>query len=284
MRHRLSQFDDGSEVRSRPKRTVHGTIPLNTVTPSEVKLDDQRCDSPISCCVSHRSSISMDSGCISVSSDPRKLSVEERCKQLEESPTNDGHHRIVATAIESTTALRCPETKRYPRNCQRPKSMCCAAFPDESNTLLVDSRSFSQITPPPIHRNFTAVTRCESLQVRINLPIIGCTYKIVKDLPMSPVRVAVGQSPMLQTKPTLYISQEPSSPPHTRIRNPQKPSQMESCLLPKAEPQQSVFHASRVFVERSPRDTRQRVESMEKVDSDEDSTHVAQPAIVVSRY
>lgn len=40
----------------------------------------------------------------------------------------------------------------------------CAAFPKES-PLLVDAYSFSQITPPPMHRKFSSVARSESVQV-----------------------------------------------------------------------------------------------------------------------
>lgn len=40
----------------------------------------------------------------------------------------------------------------------------CSDYPDE-NTALVDSFSFSQITPPPVHRKFTTIGRSESVQV-----------------------------------------------------------------------------------------------------------------------
>ncbi|KHN76634.1 hypothetical protein Tcan_14914 [Toxocara canis] len=266
-----------------------------------IKLEDSRCDSPVSCCVSHRSSVSMDSGCVSISSDPRvcnfstqspmsystyrKLSIEERCKQFEQHAVNDENQRIVATAIESTTALRCRGAKRYVKNWQRPKSMC-AAFPEE-NSVLVDSRSFSQITPPPIHRKFTTVARCESVQTRRPYMAGSCLDvrpTLIKDSPVAPTRFAVNQSPVLQAKPSLFVPPTPSSPPHIRIRNPQKPPQPMP-RVSQSEPQ-SIFHASRVFVDRSPRNARQRPKSMynlERVDSDEDSAHLAQPAIVISR-
>lgn len=134
----------------------------------------------------------------------RKLSIEEQRKKVEQNAATDENPRIVvsfsqmllpkelpfpvptvfifqefhefssfrkhlerndfkATAIESTTAVRCHGPKRYMKNWQRPKSMC-SSYPDE-NAVIVDSHSFSQITPPPIHRKFTTVGRSESVQV-----------------------------------------------------------------------------------------------------------------------
>ncbi|VDM42817.1 unnamed protein product [Toxocara canis] len=295
MRLRLAHVGESAEVKSRVKRAQLTTTSV-PVHHAEIKLEDSRCDSPVSCCVSHRSSVSMDSGCVSISSDPstqspmsystyRKLSIEERCKQFEQHAVNDENQRIVATAIESTTALRCRGAKRYVKNWQRPKSMC-AAFPEE-NSVLVDSRSFSQITPPPIHRKFTTVARCESVQTRRPYMAGSCLDvrpTLIKDSPVAPTRFAVNQSPVLQAKPSLFVPPTPSSPPHIRIRNPQKPPQPMP-RVSQSEPQ-SIFHASRVFVDRSPRNARQRPKSMynlERVDSDEDSAHLAQPAIVISR-
>uniref|UniRef100_A0A9J2PH41 Uncharacterized protein n=1 Tax=Ascaris lumbricoides TaxID=6252 RepID=A0A9J2PH41_ASCLU len=302
MRLHLAHVGEPTEVKSRAKRAQITTATAPPLHQAEIKLDDSRCDSPMSCCVSHRSSVSMDSGCVSISSDPsshspmsystyRKLSIEERCKQFEQNTVSDENQRIVATAIESTTALRCRGAKRYVKNWQRPKSMC-AAFPEE-NCILVDSHSFSQITPPPMHRKITTVARCESVQYLICAQarrpyIAGSCLDVrstfVEDPPVAPIRFAVNQSPVLQAKPSLFVPPTPSSPPHTRIRNPQKPPQP----LPRVsqlEPQ-SIFHASRVFVDRSPRNARQRPKSMfslERVDSDEDSSHLAQPAVVLSR-
>ncbi|VDK43223.1 unnamed protein product [Gongylonema pulchrum] len=127
----------------------------------------------------------MDSGCVSVSSDLstqstmpystyRKLSLEEQRKKCDQNVDTvkdatliDENPRIVATAIESTTAVRCHGPKRYTKNWPRPKSMCCD-YADE-NTPMVDSLSFSQITPPPVHRKFTAAAansgRSENTQV-----------------------------------------------------------------------------------------------------------------------
>uniref|UniRef100_A0A1I7VVJ5 PEHE domain-containing protein n=1 Tax=Loa loa TaxID=7209 RepID=A0A1I7VVJ5_LOALO len=214
---------------------------------TEIKLNDLRCDSPVSCCVSHRSSVSMDSGCVSLSSDfssqspmpsntNRKFSLEDQRKKTEQNVTTaevetDENSQLVAMAIESTTALRCNDTKCC-TNWPRPKSMYFN-YP-VGKAVVVDSLSFSQITPPPTHRKFFTIGRSESVQK----PLKNC-----------------------QITPQQSVNLQPD--------------------------RQSIFHASRIFLNRSPRIMqcgKQRM-NIDKYDSDEESPRLlrAQPAVVLSR-
>lgn len=63
-------------------------------------------------------------------------------------------------AIESTTALRC-YGKKSGTNLPRLKSICS----NNEKGFVVDSLSFSQITPPLIHRKLFATEKSKNVQV-----------------------------------------------------------------------------------------------------------------------
>uniref|UniRef100_A0A0N5AZ74 Uncharacterized protein n=1 Tax=Syphacia muris TaxID=451379 RepID=A0A0N5AZ74_9BILA len=222
MRLRLSRF---TELSKKQNSTVNKRVDSITAASNS---EETRSESPISCCFSHRSSVSVDSGCASIASDPsvssngstiayNNYSTKSNDGQTENSEnitSMKNNQEIVATAIESATALRCHGTKRYIRHWQRPKSLC--AFLE--NNLLVDSYSFSQITPPPMHRKITTpVARSESVQTRRPPIAESCCD----------VRLDTAKQYLLTPMP--FLNRQP----------------------------QPVFHASRVFVERSsPRNRR----------------------------
>ncbi|VBB25629.1 unnamed protein product [Acanthocheilonema viteae] len=228
---------------------------------TEIKLNDLRCDSPMSCCISHRSSISMDSGCVSLSSDfsshspmlsntNRKFSLEDQRKKTDQNVTTgkvetDENPQLVAKAIESTTAMRCHRIKCC-TNWSRSKSMCFNDS-DENNAVVIDSLSFSQITPPPIHRKFFTVGRSESVQTR---PCLADIHSPQKE--QSPICFPINQSSVLNAKPiAISLSSKIPTSPCMRLRDPQIPLQNSRVI---SHPDsQSIFHASRIFVDRSPR-------------------------------
>ncbi|EJD76389.1 hypothetical protein LOAG_16679 [Loa loa] len=275
---------------------------------TEIKLNDLRCDSPVSCCVSHRSSVSMDSGCVSLSSDfssqspmpsntNRKFSLEDQRKKTEQNVTTaevetDENSQLVAMAIESTTALRCNDTKCC-TNWPRPKSMYFN-YP-VGKAVVVDSLSFSQITPPPTHRKFFTIGRSESVQT--HRPCLAMSYidthsPIMLQEEQSPKLFSLNQSPMLHAKPvTISLSSKIPSSPYMRLKDPYKP--LKNCQITPQQSvnlqpdRQSIFHASRIFLNRSPRIMqcgKQRM-NIDKYDSDEESPRLlrAQPAVVLSR-
>uniref|UniRef100_A0A915PJF2 Uncharacterized protein n=1 Tax=Setaria digitata TaxID=48799 RepID=A0A915PJF2_9BILA len=297
MRIRLPQKTD--------KEQLHENIEKHKEPPvinsqNEMKSNELRCDSPVSCCVSHRSSISMDSGCVSLSSDlsnqspmpcngNQKFSLEDHRKKTEQKMAitedeSDENPLLVAMVIESTTALRCHGKKCY--NCPRPKSLC-SSHPDEN--AVVDSLSFSQITPPPIHRKFFTVGRSESVQTRRPCLAKSCT-DIHSPTPLqreqSPARFPVNQSSVVHAKPiTVSLSSKIPAPSYMRLRDSQ--TVVHNSRVVTHPDNQSIFHASRIFVDRSPRIVQcpKQCTNIERYDSDEESPRLlrAQPAVVLSR-
>uniref|UniRef100_A0A0R3RGI6 Centriolar coiled coil protein 110kDa n=1 Tax=Elaeophora elaphi TaxID=1147741 RepID=A0A0R3RGI6_9BILA len=293
-RNNEEQARDGS---GKPKESSD----VNSQT--EMKFSDLRCDSPVSCCVSHRSSVSMDSGCVSLSSDfssqspmpsstSRKFSLEDQRKKTDQQVTTaevetDENQQLVAMVIESTTALHCHKTK-CATNWPRSKSMCFNCT-DENSAIVVDSLSFSQITPPPIHRKFFTVGRSENVQTR--RPCLATSsadihFPIMLRKEQSPTCFPVNQSPMLNAKPiAISLSSKIPTSPYMRLRDPQKP--LQNSRVKSHHDSQSIFHASRIFVDHSPRIVQCRKQRMniERFDSDEESPRLlrAQPAVVLSR-
>ncbi|VDN92480.1 unnamed protein product [Brugia pahangi] len=289
--HRINgeQSSDGSEKHKQSSA-------LNVQT--EIKLNDLRCDSPVSCCVSHRSSVSMDSGCVSLSSDfssqspissntNRKFSLEDQQKKIEQNVItaeieNDENPQLVATAIESTTALRYNGTKHC-KNWPRSKSMCFNYL--DENTTVIDSLSFSQITPPPIHRKFFTIGKLESVQIHrpsLTTSCVDIHSPITMQRDQSPTRFPVNQSSLLYAKPiAIPLSSKIPTSPYMRLRNSKK-SLQNSRITPHHE-SQSIFHASRVFVDRSPRTIKcgKQCVNSEKYDANEESPRLlrAQPAV-----
>uniref|UniRef100_A0A1I8F0S0 Uncharacterized protein n=1 Tax=Wuchereria bancrofti TaxID=6293 RepID=A0A1I8F0S0_WUCBA len=269
---------------------------------TEIKLNDLRCDSPVSCCVSHRSSVSMDSGCVSLSSDfssqspmssntNRKFSLEDQQKKTEQNVItaeieNDENPQLVATAIESTTALRCNGTKHC-KNWPRSKSMYFNYL--DENAVVVDSLSFSQITPPPIHRKFFTIGKLESVQIHRPSLTTSCVDNhppITLQKDQSLMRFPINQSSLLYANPiAIPLSSKIPTSPYMRLRNSKK-SLQNSRTTPHHE-SQSIFHASRVFVDRSPRTVQcgKQCVNIEKYDANEESPRLlrAQPAVVLSR-
>ncbi|VDN58893.1 unnamed protein product [Dracunculus medinensis] len=261
----------------------------------ETKLDELRCESPMSSCVSHRSSVSMDSGCVSMSSDRsshspmsygayRKISLGEMCKRPEYSITlQDENQRIVATAIESTTALRCLRQKPSVMNYEHTASACTNSSDDDP--ALLDSTSFAQLTPPPLHRKPVTVARAETL--KINRPCyfarhVNSSRSAARDQAVS-ISHFVNRSPLSQSRILNEIPPIQNGSPNLRVRNSQKTQQTTTSQI-KQEPQ--TYYASRVFVDRSPRNSRPRPKSMFLSDfneAQEDGHHIALPAIVLSR-
>ncbi|VDM09035.1 unnamed protein product [Wuchereria bancrofti] len=264
----------------------------------QIKLNDLRCDSPVSCCVSHRSSVSMDSGCVSLSSDfssqspmssntNRKFSLEDQQKKTEQNVItaeieNDENPQLVATAIESTTALRCNGTKHC-KNWPRSKSMYFNYL--DENAVVVDSLSFSQITPPPIHRKFFTIGKLESVQIHRPSLTTSCVDNhppITLQKDQSLMRFPINQSSLLYANPiAIPLSSKIPTSPYMRLRNSKK-SLQNSRTTPHHE-SQSIFHASRVFVDRSPRTVQcgKQCVNIEKYDANEESPRLlrAQPAV-----
>ncbi|VDK68344.1 unnamed protein product [Onchocerca ochengi] len=262
----------------------------------EIKLNDLRCDSPVSCCVSHRSSISMDSGCVSLSSDfsnqspmscntCRKFSLDDQRKKTEQNVAieNDENQQLVAMAIKSTTA-QCCHGRKCCTNGRKPKSTCFS-YPDE-NTIVVDSLSFSQITPPPIHRKFFTTRRSDSVQAHRPCLATSCidirSPISLQKQQQAPTHLPVNQSPMLHAKPiSISLSSKIPTSPYMRLRDAQK-SLKNSRVIQNGD-NQSIFRASRIFVDHSSRIV-QCPKHIERYDSDEESPRLlrAQPAVLPS--
>uniref|UniRef100_A0A8R1U253 Uncharacterized protein n=1 Tax=Onchocerca volvulus TaxID=6282 RepID=A0A8R1U253_ONCVO len=262
----------------------------------QIKLNDLRCDSPVSCCVSHRSSISMDSGCVSLSSDfsnqspmscntCRKFSLDDQRKKTEQNVAieNDENQQLVAMAIKSTTA-QCCHGRKCCTNGRKPKSTCFS-YPDE-NTIVVDSLSFSQITPPPIHRKFFTTRRSDSVQAHRPCLATSCidirSPISLQKQQQAPTHLPVNQSPMLHAKPiSISLSSKIPTSPYMRLRDAQK-SLKNSRVIQNGD-NQSIFRASRIFVDHSSRIV-QCPKHIERYDSDEESPRLlrAQPAVLPS--
>ncbi|KAM3721205.1 putative cyclin-F1-1 [Dirofilaria immitis] len=273
---------------------------LNVNSQTEIKPNDLRCDSPVSCSLSHRSSVSMDSGCVSLSSDfssqssmpsnaNRNFSSENQHKEIEQNSTieTDESQQLVTMAIKSTTALCC-QGKKCCTNWPRPKSICINC--SNENSVVVDSLSFSQITPPPIHRKFFAVGRTENVQIRRPCVATSCIdihSPILLQKKRSPIHLPVNQPPVLHAKPiSISLSSKIPSSPYMRIKDSQK-SLQNSRLIQHYGGNQSIFHASRIFVDRSSHIVQypKQCKNIERYDSDEESSQLlrAQPAVVLSR-
>ncbi|KAK5968840.1 hypothetical protein GCK32_014327 [Trichostrongylus colubriformis] len=195
-------------------------------------LPSTRCSSPS---ISHRSSVSCDSGCSSVYSNEtssntrpmpysiyRKLSIEQ--KEVVPTESNDAVTPIpiVATTIASTTSLRSDRIARaWRRQQQRPRSMFDHS-PERSprRDSMIDTTSFMQITPPPVHRK------------------MGVAGQPPRS-PLAPIRLSVNTSP-------------PASRP---LRTAQRPDIVK---VSKVENADMVFRASRIFVDRSPQQDRRQ--------------------------
>ncbi|KHJ81036.1 hypothetical protein OESDEN_19282 [Oesophagostomum dentatum] len=125
---------------------------------------------------------------------------------------------IVATTIASTTSLRPDRVaqawRRQKQQQQRPRSMFEGTQEKSpSSDSIIDTASFMQITPPPVHRKMGVAGQPRS--------------------PLAPIRLAVNVSPQ-------------SSRP---LRTAQRP---DITKIGKVENADMVFRASRIFVDRSP--------------------------------
>ncbi|CAJ0949114.1 unnamed protein product, partial [Mesorhabditis belari] len=220
MRGRLPLIPSCGDVRSREKRFEAVTQQRESIRSEDSGrasirdcVDVSRAHSPLADCISHRSSLSMDSGCSSVRDSSvdtlvgalplqpfltytafRKQSLEETpiiiSKMPAIKPRNPSPPRVtprarkamdyerrtadqildgrpedihlLTTTIESTTSLR-----RNANGGTRPRSMYATYEAARSlergetkrqnrsrSPPMLDSRSFSALTPPPIHRKF----------------------------------------------------------------------------------------------------------------------------------
>ncbi|KAK6731302.1 hypothetical protein RB195_007648 [Necator americanus] len=234
MRGRLPTIPGCADVQARIKRTTaitdrsslqsvdSGVSSLGQTIPST------RCSSPS---ISHRSSVSCDSGCSSVYSNEasprtmpystyRKLSIEQKeapPQPINEIPLQTPTIPIVATTIASTTSLRSDRVARAWRKQQqqRPRSMFeCTQEKSPCRDSMIDTASFMQITPPPVHRK------------------MGMAGQPPRS-PLAPIRLAVNVSP--QSTRLLRTVQRPDIT---------KPVKVENADM--------LFRASRIFVDRSP--------------------------------
>ncbi|KAL6732908.1 hypothetical protein Aduo_003616 [Ancylostoma duodenale] len=235
MRGRLPTIPGCADIQARIKRTaaISDRSSLQSVDSGVSSLQtipSTRCSSPS---ISHRSSVSCDSGCSSVYSNEtsprampystyRKLSIEQ--KEAVPQPTNETALQtptipIVATTIASTTSLRSDRVarawRRQQQQHQRPRSMFERTQEQSpSRDSMIDTASFMQITPPPVHRK---------------MGVVGQPPRS----PLAPIRLAVNVSPQ-STRP-LRTAQRPDIT---------KPVKVESADV--------LFRASRIFVDRSP--------------------------------
>ncbi|WKX88746.1 hypothetical protein Q1695_008402 [Nippostrongylus brasiliensis] len=236
MRGRLPTIPGCADVQARIKRSaaINDRSSLQSVDSGVSSLEQAvpstRCSSPS---ISHRSSLSCDSGCSSVYSNEmstrpmpysmyRKISIEQK-EIVPEPVDNTPPIPIVATTIASTTSLRSDRIARaWRRQQQRPRSMFDHS-PEQSprRDSMIDTTSFMQITPPPVHRK---------------MGVVGHPPRS----PLTPIRLSVNASPQ---------SNRP-------LRSAQRPDIVKVATVESAD---MVFRASRVFVDRSPpQDRRQR--------------------------
>nr|CDJ80479.1 unnamed protein product [Haemonchus contortus] len=238
MRGRLPTIPGCADVQARIKRcaAANDRSSLQSVDSGVSSLEQNvpstRCSSPS---ISHRSSVSCDSGCSSVYSNEistntrpmpysiyRKLSIEQKETVPTESSDTVTPIPIVATTIASTTSLRSDRIARaWRRQQQRPRSMFDHS-PEQSprRDSMIDTTSFMQITPPPVHRK---------------MGVVGQPPRS----PLAPIRLSVNISP-------------PSSRP---LRTAQRPDIVK---VAKVENADMVFRASRIFVDRSPQQDRRQ--------------------------
>uniref|UniRef100_A0A1I7ZLT9 Uncharacterized protein n=1 Tax=Steinernema glaseri TaxID=37863 RepID=A0A1I7ZLT9_9BILA len=243
-----------------------------------------RCESPVQC-YSHRSSVSIDSGCASITSEQlnsstasfgtqRKASIDEWASLAEadssQSATDDSMTHMIATAIASTTAVR--PSRRYVKNWQRerPRSMY-ASVPDSDQASYLDTHSFSQITPPPAQRKFGTVSRTESFH---QTPVQRHSLTNLAAPECARVTPMPQKSPETPQKPCgVTVAQKAVASPRPLPRTVPQPLPRNSL---KAQPQSppSVYHTARVYVQQQrPVITKAR----------ETPTFIAHPALVVSR-
>uniref|UniRef100_A0A0K0CT79 Uncharacterized protein n=1 Tax=Angiostrongylus cantonensis TaxID=6313 RepID=A0A0K0CT79_ANGCA len=145
----------------------------------------------------------------------RKLSIEQKEAVPQDTDTTPVIP-IVATTIASTTGLRSDGVVRaWRRQQHRPRSMF-ERSPEQSprSDSIIDTVSFMQITPPPVHRK---------------IGVVGQPPRS----PLAPIRLAVNTSP------------QASRP----LRTAQRPDIVKAAKVENAD---VLFHASCVFVDRSP--------------------------------
>lgn len=237
MRGRLPTIPGCADIQARIKRTaaVSDRSSLQSVDSGvsslEQTIPSTRCSSPS---ISHRSSLSCDSGCSSVYSNEvssstrtmpysiyRKISIEQK-EAAPQSIDSTPAIPIVATTIASTTSLRSDRIARaWRRQQQRPRSMFDHS-PEQSprRDSMIDTTSFMQITPPPVHRK------------------MGMAGQPPRS-PLAPIRVSVNASP--QAARPLRTAQRP-----------------DFIKMAKVESADVLFRASRVFVDRSPAQDRRQ--------------------------
>lgn len=230
MRGRLPTIPGCADVQARIKRTaaISDRSSLQSVDSGVSSLGQAipstRCSSPS---ISHRSSVSCDSACSSLYSNEtsppqtmpystyRKLSIEQKEAVPQDTDTTPVIP-IVATTIASTTGLRSDGVVRaWRRQQHRPRSMF-ERSPEQSprSDSIIDTVSFMQITPPPVHRK---------------IGVVGQPPRS----PLAPIRLAVNTSP------------QASRP----LRTAQRPDIVKAAKVENAD---VLFHASCVFVDRSP--------------------------------
>ncbi|KJH43738.1 hypothetical protein DICVIV_10226 [Dictyocaulus viviparus] len=244
MRGRLPPIPGCADVQARIKRTaaISDRSSLQSVDSGVSSLgqtiSSTRCSSPS---ISHRSSVSCDSACSSVYgieaspqampySTYRKLSIEQK-ETIPQNTDTLPTIPIVATTIASTTGLRSDGVVRAWRRQQRPRSMYDRSMEQSPrNDSIVDTASFMQITPPPVHRK---------------MGVVGQPPRS----PLAPIRLAVNTSP------------QASRP----LRTPQRPDIVKAAKVENAD---ILFHASCVFVDRSPPQDRRQYDIMRSPRSD----------------
>ncbi|VDN03888.1 unnamed protein product [Thelazia callipaeda] len=306
-------------IQNNPSRSSRGQSPEEQPRESpianshhEIKLNDSRCDSPGSCCVSHRSSVSMDSGCVLISSDLssgnyssqpmppstyRKFSIDDKRKRSERNQnvteiSTDKNPKLMAMAIKSITALRCVREEYRSQNCSEIKS--CNTL-DKNNVITVDSPSISQTTPLLIPRKFSVLSGKSKIAHTDHKGLKpGCIDASIRSQihsweKKSPTNLPSNQSSMLHTKPiTLSLSSKIPTSPYMRLRNPQIQKPLSNSRIESnSTDNQSIFHASRIFVDGSPRLMQypRKYMNTDRHDSDDENSSLlrAQPAIVLSR-
>ncbi|KAJ1346626.1 hypothetical protein KIN20_001491 [Parelaphostrongylus tenuis] len=214
MRGRLPAIPGCADVQARIKRTaaISDRSSLQSVDSGVSSLGQTipstRCSSPS---ISHRSSVSCDSACSSLYSNEtsppqampystyRKLSIEQKESMPQHTDTTPVIP-IVATTIASTTGLRSDGVVRAWRRQQqhRPRSMF-ERSPEQSprSDSIIDTVSFMQITPPPVHRK---------------MGVVGQPPRS----PLAPIRLAVNTSP--QASRPLRTAQRPDIVKLLRLR------------------------------------------------------------------
>ncbi|KAK0422206.1 hypothetical protein QR680_007431 [Steinernema hermaphroditum] len=273
----------------KPRESLMSPRNVASFITNERYEDLLRCESPVQC-YSHRSSVSIDSGCASITSEQlnssttsfgtlRKASIDESASLAEVDPhhQNDDNSmtHMIATAIASTTAVR--PSRRYVKNWQRerPRSMY-ASVPDDAEPSYLDTHSFSQITPPPTQRKFATVSRTESfhqtpLHRRSLSNLVSPECARVTPMPKSP------EAPPKTTAGVTVAASKPlslSSPRPLPRTVPQPPPR--NSLKPQAQSPPSVYHTARVYVQ-------QQRPVITKARDTVTPTFIAHPALVVSR-